>query len=107
MINQNSSSIWANWGGINNDYERGQFPNKNSLNSYALGSVAKWMYKNMAGLSTDEEEVGFKKFIIKPYIDSKITKFCLVTYISVYGKIESEWLVNDDFITIAVSIYYT
>jgi alpha-L-rhamnosidase len=48
------------------------------------------MYRVMAGIDTDEKNVGYKRIVIKPHIGGKLTKAeaTLTTY---YGKVKSAW----------------
>ena len=79
----------------------------NSFNHYSLGSCAEWFYKYVLGINSGEEinEAGFKKIIIKPYIDlsGQIT-FAKGSYISPYGKICVDWCSENDNIILKIEI---
>ncbi|CAG2122798.1 unnamed protein product, partial [Medioppia subpectinata] len=64
-IKYNATTIWERWDGWTK--EKGfQDPAMNSFNHYSLGSVGRWLYQSVAGIDTDNEEVGFKRIIIAP-----------------------------------------
>jgi alpha-L-rhamnosidase len=62
----------------------------NSYNHYAFGSVIAWVYRYMAGIDTSPESPAFKKIVIRPHLDPRVT-FVNGEYDSMYGKIVSDW----------------
>ena len=70
-----------------------QDPNMNSFNHYSLGSVGRWLYEHVAGISSDG--VGFKNIIIKPNPGQGLTNVT-AQYDSIHGFITSSWTVNQD-----------
>ena len=46
---------------------------ENSLNHYAYGSIVDWMYRNLCGLNPVEEAPGFKKAVIRPMPDARLS----------------------------------
>ncbi len=101
----------------------------NSFNHYAYGAIGDWMYRVLAGIDTDKEAPGYKKIIIKPYVDGKIVNAAdnnnewsklpglnsgiqggkslssvaadLQTY---YGKISSHWKIGNRKLSLEVEI---
>lgn len=71
MLNNNTKGIWERW---NSWTEEDGFQGS-SLNGLGLGSVGSFIYQYIAGINSDEEEVGFKKVIIKPHIGDGINSF--------------------------------
>ncbi len=65
----------------------------NSFNHYSLGSVGRWLYQSVAGIDTDNTEVGFKKILIKPNPGEGIT-YVSASYKSINGLIKSHWETN-------------
>lgn len=84
MVKKGATTIWERWNGDSGD------PAMNSFNHYAFGSVAEWLYRYVAGIDTDAAAPGFKKTIIRPVLDSRITH-AQAEYDSHYGKIVSAW----------------
>jgi len=97
-----ATTIWERWDGQKPD---GTFqnPRMNSFNHYAYGAIGDWMYRVMAGLDTREEAPGYKHSIIKPHIGGGFTHVSasLDTY---YGKLSSEWRIEDGKLTLDVEI---
>lgn len=96
--------MWERW----NSYtlERGfGDASMNSFNHYAYGAVAEWMFSRMAGILPDENEPGFKHFLLCPRPDTRegdrlpagqerIT-FVRAHYDSIHGRIASGWEYKD------------
>ena len=62
-----ATTIWERWDGQKPD-STFQTPGMNSFNHYAYGAIGDWMYRQMAGLDTEEDGVGYKKIKIQPQI---------------------------------------
>ena len=91
-VDQGATTIWERL----NSYtvEKG-FGGNNSMNSfshYSFGAVGAWMYNYSLGIQRDENEPGFKHFILQPSPDptGQMT-FAKGFYDSMYGRIESSW----------------
>lgn len=104
MIEHNATSMWEHWDSWTE--EKGfASPKMNSFNQYALGSVGRWLYQYMAGIDTDNEEVGFEKIIIKPHIGLGINRTEAI-YRSVKGTIRVNWQVVGNTFDLKVSYFY-
>ncbi|HCX24512.1 MAG TPA: alpha-L-rhamnosidase, partial [Cytophagales bacterium] len=66
----------------------------NSFNHYSFGAVGSWMYNYSLGIQRNEP--GFKSFILQPTPDptGQMT-WAKGYYDSMYGRIESEWKVEE------------
>jgi alpha-L-rhamnosidase len=62
----------------------------NSYNHYAFGSVVAWVYRYVAGIDTSLIAPGFKKIVIHPHLDARLTS-SKAEYDSIYGGIATEW----------------
>lgn len=89
QVKQGATTIWEHWDGIKPDGSMWS-PAMNSFNHYAYGAIGEWMVRVMAGLEIDENEPGYKHFIIYPRIGGKIT-YTELSYDSIYGKIQIRW----------------
>lgn len=98
-IDQGATTIWERW----NSYTKasGYGPvSMNSFNHYSYGIIAEWMFRHMAGIAPDEENVGFKHFILRPNPDTrKMLRYSQQRIVSVdaefwstYGPIKAAWL---------------
>jgi alpha-L-rhamnosidase len=75
----------------------------NSFNHYAYGAVGNWLYTDVAGIRTDEENPGYKYIIINPHpVDT--LKYARAEYRSMYGKILSGWEYQGDHIKLHIVI---
>lgn len=94
--------MWERWDGWTK--EKGfQTPTMNSFNHYSFGSVGRWMFEYMAGIDTDDQEIGFKKIIIKPHVGDGI-QYTRASYNSIRGLIESNWTMNNNRFSLSVSL---
>lgn len=101
MIDNNATSIWERWDGWSK--EKGFKQDRmNSFNHYSLGSMGRYMYQYMGGIDTDNDEVGFKKIIIKPHFGSGVNKFS-TSFKSVRGLIQTNWERENNSIKFKVS----
>lgn len=66
-----------------------------SLNHYAYGAPAEWLYTHVLGIQSDEEHPGFKYFYIKPEVTGKWS-YARGAYESMYGRIEVSWEQKED-----------
>ena len=66
-----ATTVWERWNSLLPDGSISG-TGMNSLNHYAYGSIADWMYRNMAGLCPSEEEPGYKRATICPMPDPRI-----------------------------------
>jgi alpha-L-rhamnosidase len=84
-----ATTIWERWNSV---LPNGKISGTgmNSLNHYAYGSIAEWMYRNMCGINPVEEAPGFKKIILKPEVYGKLF-FAKASLKSSMGMVESGW----------------
>ncbi len=101
-VTKGATTIWERWDGIKPD---GSFQNAgmNSFNHYAYGAVGEWLYSRVAGIQIDENNPGYKHFVIKPILTDSLS-FAKATYQSLYGEIESHWKKEGEGLTFKVTI---
>ena len=101
-VTEGATTIWERWDGIRPD---GSFQDQrmNSFNHYAYGAVGSWLYSSVAGIRFDEENPGYKRIIIKPYLTDKLD-YAKAVFHSVYGRIVSHWKRCNDSIKFHVEI---
>jgi len=92
-VKKGATTIWERWDGIKADGQL-QDPSMNSFNHYSYGAIGDWMYRVMAGLSTDDKETGYKKIIIAPHPGGNLS-LVNATLETVYGHAQSEWKLNN------------
>ncbi|HAH63761.1 MAG TPA: alfa-L-rhamnosidase RamA [Treponema sp.] len=93
-VKMGATTIWERWNSVLPDGKISG-TDMNSLNHYAYGSIVEWMYRTIAGLNPAESAPGFKKAVIKPMPDYRITKTDMV-YDSAAGLYEIHWGLHKD-----------
>lgn len=93
-VKMGATTVWERWNSL--DIE-GKVTDKdmNSMNHYAYGSVAEWIFKHAAGLSFAEEVPGCRKVIFRPIFHPSLGHLDAV-YESPSGKWESGWRYQED-----------
>lgn len=86
-VNMGATTIWERWDSVLPDGSMSG-TGMNSLNHYTYGSIARWMYENIAGLTL--QEAGFKRFQIRPEFTDRFS-FVDMKYRSAKGWIEVKW----------------
>ena len=89
---QGATTIWERWDGIRPDGS----PNPgemNSFNHYALGRVADWLHRSVAGLAPAEP--GYRRLLVKPLLGPGITS-AEARHDTPYGPAEVAWAIDDD-----------
>ena len=88
-VKRGATTIWERWDGWTPE-DGFQDPIMNSFNHYSLGSCGEWLYRTVAGIGCDPDQVGFKKIIIRPLIGDRLTS-ARGRFDSVHGTIGSSW----------------
>jgi len=70
-VKMGATTIWERWDGIKPDSSL-QTPDMNSFNHYAYGAIGDWMYRVVAGISTETNGAGYKKIRIQPFIEKDL-----------------------------------
>ena len=107
-VRQGATTVWERWNSYTKETGFGDV-GMNSFNHYAYGAVAEWLYGGVCGIRPDENDTGFRHFIVRPnpdlrtFIPEGQKRICSAsaTYTSDYGKVESSWALKDG------AYYYT
>lgn len=94
MLEHGATTLWEHWDFSDNVY---------SHNHPMFGSVSEWFYKALAGINQGPDSVGFDKIVIKPNIVGDL-KWVKGKYRSVRGEIVSEWRLDNQMLTMTVTI---
>jgi hypothetical protein len=98
MVEQGATTIWELWNGDHGD------PAMNSGNHVMLlGDLIIWFYEDLAGIKTDPNTPAFKHIVMKPHVLGDL-KFVNASYKSIYGKIKSNWNLDDNKFSWDISI---
>lgn len=85
MVKNGATTIWELWNGNTAD------PEMNSHNHVMLlGDLLIWYNESLAGIKSDNTDVGFKKVIMAP-VFYKDLSYVNASHKSPYGMIKSEW----------------
>lgn len=94
-VTTGSTTVWETWDALLTNSDGSSKVNATSFNHYSYGAVCEWLYKGIAGIERDEENPGFKHFILKPTPGGSLN-YAKATYDSAYGTIVSSWSVNNN-----------
>jgi alpha-L-rhamnosidase len=97
QILQGATTIWERWDAIGPDGAirtggdaPGDVSGMLSFNHYAFGAVGAWLVRDLAGLSPDEDEPGYRHIRIAPHPGNGIT-WARATHQSPYGPVTVHW----------------
>lgn len=100
-VKAGATTVWERWNSYTPGVGFGD-SEMNSFNHYAYGSVVEWMYRYMAGISSDVKNPGFKHIILQPTLDTGLKyneeeriNSVDSSYESLYGRIDSSWKSED------------
>ncbi|MDL2234291.1 glycoside hydrolase family 78 protein [Ruminococcaceae bacterium OttesenSCG-928-L11] len=101
-VNMGATTIWERWNSVLEDGSISS-TGMNSLNHYAYGSIAEWMFRYMCGLNPDDSAPGFQKAILRPCFDDRFD-YATAEYDSVSGTYRCGWKRVDGCIELSVDI---
>ncbi|MDF9277623.1 family 78 glycoside hydrolase catalytic domain [Arthrobacter sp. EH-1B-1] len=86
-VEQGATTIWERWDSQRPDGTVNP-GGMTSFNHYALGAVADWLHRSVAGIAPLEP--GYKKILIAPH-PTEAFSYAAGTLMSPYGEIQSRW----------------
>jgi alpha-L-rhamnosidase len=92
QIRMGATTIWERWDSLRPDGTVND-PFMTSFNHYALGAVAEWLHRVVAGLSPNEP--GWRQVRIAPRPGGGLTS-AGATHVSPYGRVSVDWVLDDD-----------
>ncbi len=94
QVNHGATAMWERWDSYSP--ERGGFapPTMNTFNLAALGSVGRWLYKDVAGIWYDPENPGYKNIMFAPKPGGGLT-FAAANLQTPYGEASSSWKIEN------------
>jgi len=93
-VTMGATTIWERWNSVLPDGKISG-TDMNSLNHYAYGSIAEWMYRYVAGINPVEDKPGFRHIKLTPMPDYRL-KYAKATYNSTVGAYESQWEITEE-----------
>lgn len=101
-VGMGATTIWERWNSIEPDGSMNS-DGMNSLNHYAYGAVASWMYRVMGGINVAEEAPGWRKIMIAPKPDRRIGR-CKVEKQTEHGLLASSWYWDGNTLCLDVTV---
>lgn len=101
-VGMGATTIWERWNSVLPDGSISG-TGMNSLNHYAYGSIAEWMYRYMCGINPIWEEPGFRRVILRPQSDARLS-WAKGVYRSQAGEYESGWEIHGEEIVYEVRV---
>lgn len=92
-VNSGATTIWERWNSIEANGHISP-TGMNSLNHYAYGSIVAWLWKDVAGIRSLEEQTGFQTVKIRPQVYPDL-KYLDAVYPSAAGTYKVYWEVLD------------
>lgn len=74
-----------------------------SLNHWTHSASGEWLWRNVAGLSPDADNPGYKSFTVRPRPTKEVT-WCRAEYRSIRGPIKIDWKVEGTGFTLALQV---
>lgn len=93
-VKMGATTIWERWDSVLPDGKISS-TGMNSLNHYAYGSIAEWMYRHMCGITPLGQYPGYAHFEIRPELDKNLLG-AKASYLSPKGMIKVGWLRQED-----------
>ncbi|MFI6483675.1 family 78 glycoside hydrolase catalytic domain [Nonomuraea sp. NPDC050663] len=99
-VTMGATTIWERWDSLLPDgsVNPGEMT---SFNHYALGAVADWMHRTVAGLAPAEP--GYRKLLVRPRPGGGLTH-ARATHHTPYGEAEVAWRIEDERLTVTVRV---
>ena len=89
QVDMGATTVWERWNSVLPDGAMSE-DGMNSLNHYAYGSIAAWMYGCLCGLSPDEDAPGFRHYTVRP-MPCKQVSFARAEFLSPLGRMTCGW----------------
>lgn len=101
-VNMGATTIWERWNSV---LPNGKISGTgmNSLNHYAYGAVAEWVYRTVCGIAPDESGAGFKKALLAPVPDRRL-EHVSCEYRSASGIYRIGWAYKGDNVRFEVKV---
>lgn len=93
-VNLGATTIWERWNSVLEDGSISD-TGMNSLNHYAYGSIAEWMYRYMCGINPCEDKAGFARVRLAPLPDPRL-QYAKASLDTPKGLLESGWEYHED-----------
>ena len=105
MLQDGGSTIWETWGTPHASIDQvGSADTADRSRSHTgFGVVGEWFINGLAGIQSDQDQPGFKRTVIRPFIPDDMHNLS-ASYDSVRGKIAVAWEKKQDVLNLQVTI---
>ena len=101
MIDMGATTMWERWDAVVKG--RKGVIEQSSRNHWPLGSVGEWVWRELAGVNPDDEQPGYKHFVLRPHPCPGLT-WVKAEYDSIRGKIVSDWTQEERQFTLRINV---
>jgi len=101
-VNLGATTIWERWNSLLPDGKISG-TGMNSLNHYAYGAIAEWIYTMACGLSVDDDHIAGRKMIIAPHTDKRFAHMKASVNMTT-GTYESGWELSGNTVCYTFSV---
>ena len=96
-VTQGATTIWERLNSYTHTDGFGGNNSMNSFNHYSFGAVGQWLVNRCLGIERDEQEPGYRHFILRPEPDPTGQMTYAKGHLDTrYGRIESSWTRESD-----------
>ncbi|WP_026536809.1 glycoside hydrolase family 78 protein [Arthrobacter sp. 9MFCol3.1] len=99
-VTMDATTIWERWDSMRPDGSINP-GGMTSFNHYALGAVADWMHRTVAGLAPAEP--GYKRIRIAPKPGGDLTS-ASARHLTPYGEASTSWQIEEDTVTLDITV---
>lgn len=96
-VENGATTIWETWNAVD---EKGN-PQHVSMNHYAFGCVADWMFRTIGGIRADQP--GFRHMVIEPKPDHRLT-WAKREYLTEQGTVSCSWEKTEKGLEVKISV---
>ncbi|GAA1570579.1 glycoside hydrolase family 78 protein [Kribbella sancticallisti] len=99
-VTMGATTVWERWDSMLPDgsINPGQMT---SFNHYALGAVADWMHRRVAGLAPGDP--GYRTIVVRPLLTSQLTS-AAARHLTPYGEAAVSWSRSGDQVRLSVTV---
>ncbi len=101
-VNMGATTTWERWNSVLPDGSISG-TGMNSLNHYAYGCIAQWIYEHVCGIQLKESGVGGQKLVIAPLTDRRLGSAEATVKLAA-GKVVSGWNIEGDHTTFHICV---
>jgi alpha-L-rhamnosidase len=110
QVEHGATTMWERWDAINENgtlhsgtMNGGATASMISYNHYAYGAVAAWLYRSVAGLATDNDDIGYGTVNFAPQPGGGLTR-ARASLVTQFGVAASSWITTPNGLSVSIDI---